>query len=260
MYRVRHHKERDMKKLMLFALFILPFATLQAQKEPTPTAPQPSATSTPLAEDESADFAAILLDAPQSRLEDGGFVVGDPDAPITFVEFSDWACPHCQVYREVIEPILAEYLPLGLVRYEFRPFPTAGGETTIFASQVAECTDELVEGGFWQSYFVLYDAALEGEYSVGGIIDTVSDKLDIDQDELLDCVADAEQILADYDLAVDLGVRGTPALLVRYGDGDPEFIVLDDVTYNLGGPPEEVLRTVIEEAADEIQPTPTSGK
>jgi protein-disulfide isomerase len=249
-----------MKKLAILFLVLLPLSSLQAQKEPTPTPiPPPTATSTPEVEDESADFAEVLADAPQSRLEDGGFVVGDPDAPITIVEFSDWACPHCQVYREVIEPVLAEYLPQGLVRYEFRSFPTAGGETTIFASQVAECTDELTEGGFWQSYFVLYDAAVQGDYTVGGIVDTVSSELDIDEDELLDCVADAEQIIADYDLAIASGVQGTPAILVRYGDGEPEYILLDDMIYNRGGPPEDVLRAVIE-AAPEIEPTPTSGK
>lgn len=248
-----------MKKALVLFVVLLPLSSLQAQKEqPTPTIPLPTATSE--VKDEAADFADILADAPQSRLEDGGFVVGDPDAPITIVEFSDWACPHCQVYREVIEPVLEEYLPLGMVRYELRPFPTAGGETTIFASQVAECTDELTEGGFWQSYFVLYDAALEGNYSVGGIIGTVTEELDIDQSDLLDCIADAEQIITDYELAIDLGVQGTPAILVRYGDSEPEFIELDGETYDVGGPPEEVLITVIEEAADQIQPTPTSGK
>lgn len=246
-----------MKKVLVLFILLLPLSGVLAQKDPTPTVPS----ATQEAEDESADFAEIIADAPQSRLEDGGFVVGDPDAPITIVEFSDWACPHCQAYREVLEPILAEYIPLGMVRYELRPFPTAGGEMTIFAAQVVECADELSEGGFWQSYFVLYDLAVERNYDVTGILDAITTELGIDQAELLDCLPDAEQILTDFDLAIDLGVQGTPAVLIRYGDGEPQFIELDGETYDLGGPPEEVLRTVIEEAEEmEIQPTPTSGK
>lgn len=251
-----------MKKLAILLIVFLPVWSLQAQKNqptPTPTTPPPTITPTPEPEDETPTFDEILADAPQSRLEDGGFVVGDPDAPITIVEFSDWACPHCQVYREIIEPVLAEYLPLGQVRYEFRAFPTAGGETTIFASQVAECTDQLQEGGFWRSYAVLYDTALNGDYNVGGIIETVSNELDLDTDELLDCVADAEQILTDYDLGVELGIQGTPAVLVRYGQNEPEYIEIDGVIYDRGGVPEDALRAAID-AAQEIQPTPTSGK
>ena len=249
-----------MKKLALLFLILLPLSGLQAQKpQPTPTPLTPRASATPESDDESSEFADVLADAPQSRLEDGGFVVGDPDAPITIVEFADWACSHCIEYREIVEPVLLDYLPEGQVRYEFRAFPTAGGETTIFASQVAECADDLTEGGFWRSSELLYEIAIDGHYSVNAIVETISTELDLDTDELLDCVADAEQILADYDLAIELGVQGTPAVFVRYGDSDPEYIEIDDVTYNRGGVPEDVLRAAIEEA-QEFQPTPTSGK
>gem|GEM_PF-6126817 len=46
-------------------------------------------------------ISEIFASLPQSRTEDGGFVVGKPEAPITIVEFVDYACPHCQTYRPV---------------------------------------------------------------------------------------------------------------------------------------------------------------
>lgn len=251
-----------MKKLMILLVALLPFAAVQAQKpQPTPTLPPPTMTAIPEPEDKSDELSVLIAESPQDRLEDGGFVVGDPDAPITIVEFADWACSHCQDYREIIEPVLLDYLPEGLVRYEFRAFPTAGGETTLFAAQVAECADVLREGGFWQSYEILYAVAINRNYSVGGIIETISSELDLDEDELLDCTQDAFQIASDIELGIALGVNGTPAVLVRYGDSEPEFIVFEGETYDLGGVPEDVLRAVIEEAqVQEMLPTPTNAK
>jgi protein-disulfide isomerase len=145
------------------------------------------------------------------------------------------------------------------VKYEFRPFPTAGGEITLFAAQVAECAEVQQEGGFWASYAILYDVALKGQYTVDGIARTLAGELDLDLDDLMQCAADAEQILIDLQFGLDLGIQGTPAVMVRYGDAVPEFIELDGQIYDLGGVPEDVLRTVIE-AAQDIEPTPTGSK
>src|SRR4051794_33993937 len=48
---------------------------------------------------EASAVTDIYSDIPQSRTEDGAFVLGDPDAPITIIEFLDWGCPHCQAYK-----------------------------------------------------------------------------------------------------------------------------------------------------------------
>jgi protein-disulfide isomerase len=156
--------------------------------------------------------------------------------------------------------VLVDYLLAGQVRYEFRMFPTAGGSMSIFAGQVAECADDLTEGGFWQSYEVLYDIALEGSYNVDDIMQITAHELDLDRDELLDCMRDAQQVETDTTLGIELGIPGTPAIMVRYGEGEPVFIEFDGVTYDRGGVPEDVLRAVIEEAQEEIEPTPTGSK
>jgi protein-disulfide isomerase len=41
------------------------------------------------------DYLARYEGIPFERLEDGGFVLGDPAAPITIVEFADFLCSHC---------------------------------------------------------------------------------------------------------------------------------------------------------------------
>ena len=48
------------------------------------------------------DYASI----PQWRTADGGFVLGNQDAPFTVIEFADFACPHCQEYHPEIQKFL----------------------------------------------------------------------------------------------------------------------------------------------------------
>ncbi len=54
---------------------------------------------------------------------DGGFVMGNPGAPIKLIEYGSRTCPHCGKFaREGAEP-LKTYVATGKVSYEFRDFP-----------------------------------------------------------------------------------------------------------------------------------------
>jgi protein-disulfide isomerase len=245
-----------MRKLLLVFLFLLTVPGVQAQKAertptPTPFPPEETAVATAEADEERpASLSEAIDDLPQSRTEDGAYVLGDPDAPVTIIDFSDWACPHCQEYREVLEMTLLEYVLAGQVKFEFRVLPTAGGMTTVFAAQVAECAEDLQEGGFWQSYILLFDLALANDYDQDTISATIAQELDVDEDELLACAEDARQVLTDATLANEMGISGTPGIMVRYDDGDPEFIEVEGVVYDRGGVPPAILIAAIEAALD----------
>lgn len=244
--------ERDTHALQLTA-------TPSAPVEPTADAHghDHSAESTAESTDE-ADTPLDLSALPNGRLEDGGFYVGEEDAPIVLIEFADWACPHCQDYRSVMHDFIEAYVVTGMARFEFRIFPTAGGQNTYVAGLIAECAAEQVEGGFWQSYDILFTLAENGRYSTANMVTTIVDELELDQDELFACGEIATQVDTDMALGAELGVSGTPAVLVRYlnEDGEydaPEFITLDGVTYNRSGVALNVLAEVVE-AANENAP------
>src|SRR5690606_3161075 len=101
-----------------------------------------------------------------SRGEDGAFIMGDPDAPITLIEFTDFACPHCQRYQPTIDQFIATYVNTGRARLESRVFPTAGGQQTAVAAAAAECADEQVAGAFWQARELLFAYAMAGQYDI----------------------------------------------------------------------------------------------
>ncbi|MBI2048241.1 MAG: thioredoxin domain-containing protein, partial [Parcubacteria group bacterium] len=46
---------------------------------------------------------------------------GNPEAPVTIVEFSDFQCPFCQKFHPTVQQVLAEYP--GQVRWVYKHFP-----------------------------------------------------------------------------------------------------------------------------------------
>ncbi|HVU11522.1 MAG TPA: thioredoxin domain-containing protein [Phototrophicaceae bacterium] len=180
---------------------------------------------------------------PQARQSDGGFVLGNPNAPITLVEFADFDCPHCQEYHPTITEYLNNYVVTGKAKFEYRVFPTAGGQLTYYTGQLLECAEDQKAGNFWKGYNLMFDYAFSGRYTqdVGRLL---ANDEGLDYSKLLSCASTATQVQTDINLGQQLGVTGTPAVMVRYGDGTPQFITYSGQTYNSGGTPYAVLSAV----------------
>ncbi len=88
---------------------------------------------------------ALLLAAPPAAagtapLEDAvaEMVMGRDDAPVTMIEYSSLACPHCAAFhREVLPKLKETYIGPGKVRLVFRDFPLGG--LALAAAMVARC-------------------------------------------------------------------------------------------------------------------------
>lgn len=97
-------------------------------------APEPAAQTTePLAQTTPGDWTKTLAATPE-----GGFVMGNPDAPVTLIEYASLTCPHCRDFHmESKEPLNRDYIATGKVKYEFRNFILNGPDYA--ASLLARC-------------------------------------------------------------------------------------------------------------------------
>jgi protein-disulfide isomerase len=69
---------------------------------------------------------------------DGGYVMGNPGAKVTLVEYASLTCPHCRYFAETgVKPLKENYIRSGKVRYEFRNFVLNGYD--LAASVIARC-------------------------------------------------------------------------------------------------------------------------
>ena len=83
--------------------------------------------------------------------------LGDPEAPITLVEFTDYQCPFCRrFYTNTLSKIKAQYIDTGKVRLVLRDLPLAFHSKARPAAKATHCAGE--QGKYWE----MHDALFEG--------------------------------------------------------------------------------------------------
>jgi protein-disulfide isomerase len=86
---------------------------------------------------EDAPSAAELRAAGSSK--DTG--LGDPNAPVTLIEYASLGCPICAAFHKSVFPkFKAAYIDTGKVYYIYREFPI--GKSSAAAAQAARCVPE----------------------------------------------------------------------------------------------------------------------
>ncbi|MDF1792526.1 MAG: DsbA family protein [Thalassobaculaceae bacterium] len=67
-------------------------------------------------------------------------VLGDPDAPLTMIEYSSLTCPHCASFHaKSYKPIVETYVETGRMKFEMRDFPL--DQYALRASAMARAID-----------------------------------------------------------------------------------------------------------------------
>lgn len=80
-------------------------------------------------------------------------IIGDPNAPVTIIEYASATCPHCAaVDAEVIPEIKKTYIDTGKAKLVFREFWTPPQELSMVGAIVARCA---AEKGGTDAYFAV---------------------------------------------------------------------------------------------------------
>lgn len=166
----------------------------------------------------SVDYSQI----PQERRADGGFVLGNPDAPLTVVAFEDFLCPHCQRYESTIHQFIEAYVATGMARFEYRFLPAVDPTYSELSAKYVECADILEPGTFWEAHDLMFELATASRFN-NSTPRTFAERLDMSYTELLECTSSADQVETDTRLATQLGATGTPTVMVRFGDSTPQL-------------------------------------
>jgi protein-disulfide isomerase len=78
----------------------------------------------------------VLAEGAAAEVED--HALGDPNAPVTIIEYASLTCPHCAEFHEEVLPQLKErYIAPGKVRMIYRDFPL--DQRALAAASLAHC-------------------------------------------------------------------------------------------------------------------------
>jgi protein-disulfide isomerase len=141
-------------------------------------------------------------------------VRGNPAAPVTVVEFSDFQCPYCGQARPTVMRVLHTYG--DRVRWVFRHFPLDFHSDAKKAGEAAVCAGD--QGHFWEMHDRLF--AHQDQLDVPDLKKHAA-ALGLDTaafDACLDSGRHAAVVEADSEEGARLGVSGTPAFFI---DGRP---------------------------------------
>ncbi len=176
-------------------------------------------------------------------------IIGNPDALITIIEFSDFQCPFCaRFHTQTLPSILEEYIDQGKVKLVFRDFPIQSiHPNALPASVAAECADE--QNKFREMHDILFEK--QNEWSRQETTDAISlfsqyaSEIELEQDAFASCLNDVRQvdeIRKDLDDGRNYGVEGTPGF----------FIGSDEIGYVeiKGAQPFESFKKIIDAQLD----------
>ncbi len=174
-------------------------------------------------------------------LANGSPILGNPDAPVTLVEFGDYQCHFCNVFFHSTEDdILKNYVETGKVRMIFKDYNIIGPDS-ISASHGAHCADD--QGLFWEYHDILYSnwtGENNGWASSKNLV-KFAQEIDLDMDEWSECIKNkpySQIILTSNEDAKNLEITGTPTFFVIGPDGKTTRIS--------GAQPYEVFENIFE--------------
>ena len=148
--------------------------------------------------------------------------LGDKDAPITIVEFSDFQCPFCKRFFDDAYPqIKSEYIDKGLVRLTYRHLPLENLHPNAKkAAEASECAND--QGGFWDYHdklFTEFDnwSGLTSETLIPEL-SKYATELGLDGQTLTSCLDSdkyTEKVDNDIADATTAGATGTPTFFIN---------------------------------------------
>ncbi|MDE2853752.1 MAG: thioredoxin domain-containing protein [Chloroflexota bacterium] len=161
----------------------------------------------------------------KTRLADGGFALGNPDAGVKLIEFSDFLCTSCQNYQPIIKRFIADYVLSGRAQFEYRIFPVIDPILSVRSASLVECADTLRPGQFWRAHDLMFELVSTRGFTDETEAEYAAD-LQLELAALSECAASAGQHSIDAAYGLSLGADATPSLFIQYGDDEPIAIAL----------------------------------
>jgi protein-disulfide isomerase len=146
--------------------------------------------------------------------------LGDPNAPVTIIEYASLTCPHCAAFHTDVFPTLkAEYIDTGLVHFIARD--VYFDRVALWASMLARCAGQ-------ERYFGVIDLLFEtqatwsragGDAEIVEALYSIGRQAGMTNEEMNACLQDeafVQALVADFQENVQAdGIDSTPTFIIN---------------------------------------------
>lgn len=173
-----------------------------------------------------SDRQSAAPDAPPSLvrpnrripLDELGYDLGDPDAPVKLIEFSDFGCGYCRRFHEEVWPVLErEYVETGKVYWKYVPMILGIFPNAMEAAQAGECAGEQGRFREMQDRLFAEQGTWKGSGDAESALEGIAEQVGLDMPRWRRCIAEGiqdDRIRAGTQVSQQAGVRGTPTFFV----------------------------------------------
>jgi protein-disulfide isomerase len=149
---------------------------------------------------------------PPDRLwQPDGRTRGNPNAPVTLIEYSDFTCGYCvKFFRDTWPRLREKYVETGKVRLLYRDYPRDPDGPAMTAAIAARCAGD--QGRYWDMHDRLFAGRIETD-----TIRAHAKRIGLNQPAFATCLRDAHHrpaILRDKEDGMRIGFVGTPGFLL----------------------------------------------
>lgn len=168
-------------------------------------------------------------------------ILGNPDAEIIIVEYSDFECPFCKVFHKTMHSIIDEYGADGRVAWVYRQFPIVQlHPKALEEARATECAAEVGgNDGFWKYADRLFEVTPSNNGLNLDRLPIIAEEVGIDKVAFQKCLSSnryTSEIESQVEDLFAIGANGTPYSVVMF-QGQQAPI--------LGAQPLEAMRRVI---------------
>ena len=88
------------------------------------------------------------------KIQENDFYIGEPEAPVTIIEYASMSCSHCaDFHNETLDDLKSEYIDTGKVKFVFRDFPF--NYPALAGSMILSCVPEDVRYDYMNALYKL---------------------------------------------------------------------------------------------------------
>lgn len=157
-------------------------------------------------------------------ITDQDHILGNPDAPVKIVEYSDAECPFCKRFHPTLKQVVDEYGKNGQVAWVYRHFPLdAIHSKARKEAEATECANEL--GGnskFWAYLDRLFEVTPSNNNLDPNELPGIAANVGLDKAKFSECLNSgkyAQHVADDLADAQNSGGNGTPWSIVVAQNG-----------------------------------------